>query len=90
MTDLFPNKSYKMNHKRRGPLIIINNHKFNGLLGQTDRKGSDIDSQNLKKVFEDLRFEVIIYQNQTVSQMQEIVKIGKLTNFSCFKFPSLF
>lgn len=81
MTDLPTNRSYKMNHKRRGPLIIINNHKFNGLLGQKDRKGSDIDIQNLKKVFEDLRFEVTIYQNQSVSQMQEIVKIGKLTNF---------
>ena len=72
---------YNMNHKKRGPFIIINNHKFNENVGQKDRVGSAIDNQNLKKIFEDLKFDVVIYQNKTVSQMQDIVKTGQLAIF---------
>lgn len=72
---------YKMNHKNRGPFIIINNHKFNENVGQRERTGFAIDNENLKKIFEDLKFDVVIHQNKTVSEMQDIVKTGQLAIF---------
>ncbi|XP_062373970.1 caspase-8 [Sardina pilchardus] len=50
-------ESYKMNSRPRGYCLIINNYRFSHP-GYTDRKGTDKDAEDLRRVFMRLQFVV--------------------------------
>ncbi|ESN95194.1 hypothetical protein HELRODRAFT_87042, partial [Helobdella robusta] len=54
-----------------GICLIINNEKFDGELKLTERRGSDIDRDQIKTFFQKLKFKVIVYENLTANVMQE-------------------
>lgn len=75
---------YKMDHAKRGVCLIINNTKFEKNTKMSDRKGSDIDASNLYRVFKDLKFDVDLQNNQTITQMFRLVeKISKQDHSNC-------
>lgn len=57
--------SYNMNHEYRGTAVIINHDVFNGVGGQTlpERTGSVKDVEELKQMFINLDFKVVIWHN---------------------------
>jgi hypothetical protein len=83
---------YKMNARPRGWCVIINNKEFerdartNTPL--TTREGSDIDCHKLEELFEELRFNVIVYENlkaqQIVRVMQQYSVKEDHTAMDCF------
>lgn len=65
---------YRMNNVKRGRFIIINNETFNPATGMGVRKGTDVDSDNLKRIFGDiLGFEVVVNKDMTRSQMLQLM-----------------
>nr|6PDQ_A Chain A, Ancestral Effector Caspase-3/6/7 [Homo sapiens]6PDQ_D Chain D, Ancestral Effector Caspase-3/6/7 [Homo sapiens] len=66
--------SYKMNHKRRGLCLIINNKNFDRKTGMKTRNGTDKDAENLEKTFKSLGFEVKVYNDLTAEEMQETLQ----------------
>lgn len=67
---------YRMDRRRRGQFIIINNKNFQRVTGMNERKGTDVDAANLKSDFLQLGFEATICQNQTSSQMLQLMIEG--------------
>jgi hypothetical protein len=69
---------YKMNARPRGWCVIINNKTFerdaNTNTPLTTREGSDIDCRSLEELFEDLRFNVSVYENLTARQMIQVMQ----------------
>ena len=66
---------YRMDHRERGRMIIINNNKFDDpKLGE--RKGTDKDGENLKADFEKLGFTVEEFMDRTVDQMLHLMIKG--------------
>jgi hypothetical protein len=49
----------------RGKVFIINNEIFEKKAKLSDRPGSDVDTKNLKSLFTQLQFEVVIAKDQT-------------------------
>jgi len=83
---------YKMNHTRRGKLIIINNKTFDTALKLPKRNGSDVDAGNLLVLFRKLGFDVVMKHDQTVSMMrQALIEVGREdhTNVDCFAMAIL-
>ena len=82
------NKFYKMDHKHRGYLVIVDNYEFDnpGKLRSLD--GHEHDVKNYKETFgEKLGFEIKLYENQTKSEMIALMnKYAKLdyTDHDCF------
>lgn len=72
---------YRMDHKRRGHFIIINNKKFMPHTGMNERSGTDQDATNLYSDFKRLGFNVEIYQDQTADQMLKIMQYGFCISF---------
>lgn len=64
---------YDMKHKRRGQFIIINNKKFQPKTGMNERKGTDVDADNLNSDFKKLGFEVELHHDQTALQMMQLM-----------------
>eukprot|EP00118_Oscarella_pearsei_P025070 m.307436 g.307436 ORF g.307436 m.307436 type:complete len:457 (+) comp42287_c0_seq1:41-1411(+) len=62
---------YKMTSKPRGLALIINNRYFDPKCGMNERRGTDVDAQNLMQVFTYLGFTVREVKNQSVKQMKE-------------------
>ncbi|MCI4384339.1 hypothetical protein PGIGA_G00037550 [Pangasianodon gigas] len=82
-----PTCQYKMNHKRVGKCIIINNKNFNHETGMSVRNGTDRDAGELFKCFKNLGFDVFIYNDQTCDKMKGILKKVSEedhTDSSCF------
>ncbi|XP_046724648.1 caspase-6-like isoform X2 [Silurus meridionalis] len=72
---------YKMNHKRRG-LALIFNQKFEKSERLSERRGTDIDRDNLTQRFQELGFEVQSYNDKKVAVMQEKLREeGKIEAF---------
>lgn len=63
---------YPISHLIRGRALIINNQKFR--LSNMFRDGAEYDRENLKELFQQLSFEVIVRENLTAQQMKELVK----------------
>jgi len=79
---------FKMDHDKRGYLVIVDNHKFNNNLC-TDLSGSEHAVENLKHAFvNNLGFELVLKQNQTKAQMIDLMKHYAQevdhTNVDCF------
>jgi hypothetical protein len=53
-----------MRNKIRGKVFIINNENFLESSDLSNRPGSDIDADNLKRLFTQLQFEVVIAKDQ--------------------------
>ena len=60
-----------MSTSPRGIAVIINNKKFEGM---SERKGTNIDRDDLNKLFRNLKFDVKVYDDQTKDQIFEIVR----------------
>ncbi|XP_032076392.1 caspase-10-like [Thamnophis elegans] len=63
---------YKMDGQCRGYCLIINNVNFEGFL--KERKGSDKDAMELKRVFTWLGFRVEKYDDKTSTEIEEILR----------------
>jgi hypothetical protein len=64
----------KMDHEKRGYLVIIDNHTFNNP-GCSDLTGSEHDVNNLVETFVyNFDFELVLKQNQTKAQMIDLMK----------------
>ncbi|XP_051561229.1 caspase-6-like isoform X1 [Myxocyprinus asiaticus] len=55
---LDPNEEYKMDHKRRGMVLIFNHERFHWQLMMNNRSGTNADRHNLIRRFQELGFEV--------------------------------
>lgn len=64
------NDRYRMNHRTRGQMIIINNKEFDDL---EDREGTDEDGKNLKAAFEKLGFTVKEFMDRTADEMLQLM-----------------
>ena len=62
-------KVYKMRNRIRGKVFIINNENFLESSDLFKRPGSDIDADNLKNLFTQLQFEVVIAKDRTAQDM---------------------
>ncbi|XP_067873448.1 caspase-9 [Heterodontus francisci] len=65
---------YKMDANPCGCCLIINNVDFYPSSGLNCRSGSDIDCENVQKLFQELHFEVIVKRNLTKQVMVEELK----------------
>lgn len=78
---------YRMRSKPRGLVLIISNIEYK--LEDKPRFSATHDTNNLQKLFEEMGFKVIVHQNLTGSQMNDVIKnfskhddLGKVD--SCF------
>ncbi|KAK3586136.1 hypothetical protein CHS0354_033260 [Potamilus streckersoni] len=65
---------YNMNHPYRGIAIIINNQYFDEHLKLSNRSGTEVDGLALYAVFQEMGFSVAVHENQTVTEMVEILQ----------------
>ena len=69
-----PEKRFKMDHNKRGYLVVVDNHTFNNP-GCSDLTGSEHDVKNLIETFVyNFDFELVLKQNQTKAQMIDLMK----------------
>ncbi|XP_063074399.1 caspase-6-like [Engraulis encrasicolus] len=66
---LDPDEEYKMDHKKRGRVLIFNQEQFFWRLGMHPRSGTNADRHNLVKRFEELQFEVNAYDNLKLEEV---------------------
>jgi len=67
---------YRMDHRKRGRFVIINNKTFHQRTGMNERKGTDVDAANLHADFRQLGFDVERHQDQTAGQMLQLMVKG--------------
>ncbi|CAN7992749.1 unnamed protein product, partial [Ixodes hexagonus] len=93
LSSLFPKKSgspfqalptsleseeYNMQHSRRGKCVIFNNRTFEFHTKLSERRGTDLDAENLYIRFSMLGFETVIHQDLKAKQMLcELDRLGK-------------
>ncbi|KXJ20965.1 caspase-3 [Exaiptasia diaphana] len=67
---------YKMDKTPRGVAVIINNKSFLPASGmhRYPRNGTDVDRDALDKVFQKLGFNTLVYNDQSVYEIQKIFK----------------
>ena len=67
---------YRMDQNPRGIAIIINNREFLRSSGMQNypRNGTDVDRDNLKRIFEKLLFDVRVYDNQRCYEIRRKLK----------------
>ncbi|XP_060782592.1 caspase-6-like [Neoarius graeffei] len=70
---LNPNEEYNMKHKRRGLALIFNQENFYWQLRLNPRNGSTADRNNLKKRFEQLDFEVRVFDDHKRDEILRII-----------------
>ncbi|XP_018611669.1 caspase-6-like [Scleropages formosus] len=64
-----PSAEYQMNHKRRGLAVIFNNEWFDWRLCLPERKGSNVDKNNLIQRLTELNFEVKHYDDLKTEEL---------------------
>ncbi|XP_072378206.1 caspase-6-like [Diabrotica undecimpunctata] len=69
---------YDTNGPRRGTVVIFNNIKF--LDSNDERKGAELDEKNLKKLFQDLGFDVNVHRNLKLSEMKQKINRYRQSN----------
>ncbi|KAA0725071.1 Caspase-7 [Triplophysa tibetana] len=77
-----PTFQYKMSQRRMGKCIIINNKNFAKETGMNVRNGTDRDAGELFKCFKSLGFDVIVYNDQTCKNMEQLLKQGSKFSLS--------
>lgn len=70
--------SYNFDQKERGIALLINNRNFKTT---NNRKGDEIDQQNMIKLFDDLGFKTCSYEDQTADGMRVIATKRKAHQF---------
>ncbi|KAM4852358.1 caspase-7 isoform 2-T7 [Thomomys bottae] len=78
---------YNMNFEKVGKCIIINNKNFDKVTGMSVRNGTDKDAEALFKCFRSLGFEVVIYNDRSCAEMQDLLKRASEedhSNSACF------
>ncbi|XP_060729009.1 caspase-6-like isoform X2 [Tachysurus vachellii] len=76
---------YKMDHKRRGNVLIFNQKNFQ--TNSSTRHGTDKDRDNLKRSFQDLGFNVKVYNDKRKKNvLQELHNAAEMdhTDADCF------
>ncbi|XP_046724680.1 caspase-6-like [Silurus meridionalis] len=71
---------YKMNQKRRGLALIFNQKTFEKSERLSERRGTDIDRDNLTQRFPELGFEVQSYNDKKVAVVQEKLREAAAAN----------
>ncbi|XP_076150884.1 caspase-6-like [Alosa pseudoharengus] len=66
---LDPAEEYKMDHKKRGLVLIFNQEHFFWRLGMPPRNGTNMDRYNLVKRFEVMNFEVRAFDNLKLEEV---------------------
>uniref|UniRef100_A0A673ZVS1 Caspase-6 n=2 Tax=Salmo trutta TaxID=8032 RepID=A0A673ZVS1_SALTR len=82
-----PAEEYKMDHKRRGLALIFNQEHFFWHLRMPPRNGTNADRYNLVKRFEDLNFEVQVFDNLKVGDVMDKISQAAEANHAdadCF------
>lgn len=78
---------YSMQRECRGLVFLINNEHFQNL---PQRKGTQFDEENLKKLFTSLHFKVIVKKDLTAEEIrnetESITKHDKIRDSDCFIF----
>ena len=79
---------YPMLHRPRGQAFIINNKKFLPASGMQryPRNGTDVDADDLYKLFTALHFETVVYHNKTSKEINIIFEDYAYmdhTNYDC-------
>ena len=70
-------KSYRMNSQPRGLAVIISNKVFTGKL--TEREGTDVDAENLCRLFNGLCYDVKLFRDlDAASMMSTLTQVAKL------------
>ncbi|XP_063332101.1 caspase-3a [Pelmatolapia mariae] len=64
---------YRLDFPSIGQCIIINNKNFDRSTGMNQRNGTDVDAGNAMRVFQNLRYNVKLYNDQTVDQMMNVL-----------------
>ncbi|XP_077381009.1 caspase-3a [Festucalex cinctus] len=64
---------YSLQFPSIGQCIIINNKNFDRRTGMNQRNGTDVDAANAMKVFAKLGYKCKIYNDQTVTQMKQVL-----------------
>ncbi|XP_052471465.1 caspase-3 [Carassius gibelio] len=64
---------YNMNYPSMGQCVIINNKNFHKKTGMGVRNGTDQDAKNAMETFTNLGFKIKITNDQTVSQMRDLL-----------------
>ena len=64
---------YRMDHKRRGFAIIINNKIFDSKLEMPKREGTDKDAASLELVLTKLGFDIRLFHNCTALTMRDLL-----------------
>ena len=70
---------YRMDHRERGKMIIINNKIFKAETKMNVRTGTDKDAASLYTDFRQLGFNVHTVHNQTTHQMLQLMINGNFT-----------
>ncbi|XP_003737022.1 caspase-3 [Galendromus occidentalis] len=65
---------YHMRRQRRGICVIVNQKEFEPHTQLNERRGTDVDAENLKKTFQALSFEVHMQKNLTEKQLSRELK----------------
>ncbi len=71
---------YKMDYARRGKCLIFCQTKMPEYLQLEDRVGTEIDCQNLRRVFANLGFDVEIHEELTVKKIDKVLEKGKVSS----------
>ncbi|XP_053357973.1 caspase-6-like [Clarias gariepinus] len=82
-----PKEEYNMKHKRRGLALIFNQETFYWQLMFNPRNGTRADKENLKTRFEQLGFEVKVFNDLKQEEVLEIIKEAANANHAdadCF------
>ncbi|KAL1468656.1 hypothetical protein MTO96_025232 [Rhipicephalus appendiculatus] len=71
-------EEYKMTHPKRGKCVIFNNRHFAPHTKLSERRGTDLDADNLYYRFSGLGFESVIHHNFSRKQMlDELERLGQ-------------
>lgn len=70
-------QTYNMNHENRGTAIIFNHEWFEDINKYPVRNGTNVDCDTLKKTFEMLGFEVKIFNNKKLHEIEEELQKSK-------------
>ncbi|KAF7253514.1 Caspase-7 [Varanus komodoensis] len=82
-----PTFRYSMEYEKVGKCIIINNKNFERKTGMGIRNGTDKDAGDLQKCFQNIGFDVAVYNDLSCDDMKETLLRAALENHSnaaCF------
>ncbi|KAM7022102.1 caspase-6 [Passerculus sandwichensis] len=80
-------EKYKMDHQRRGVALIFNHKRFSWQLNMRDRRGTEVDRDNLNHTLTNLGFEVRVFDNLKAEDVQKRIDEASKedhSNADCF------